>query len=366
MTQTLEKPNSETELLEAFERQLRDLLPSAWRARLVLEPGWGTRRADALLTLDAPDGSASTLLIEAKMTLNARDVPAVMAQLTTLQKEASIDDDLGPPLVVGRYLAPSTRAKLSDLGVSYADATGNLRLLVNRPAIYLEKAGASSDPWRGPDRETRSLRGKPASRVVRALVDYRPPIGIRELAERAGTSVGSTYRTVDFLDKETLLDRKASGAVGSVAWQSLLSRWSEDYSFLKRNTVYSFYEPRGPRKVIDTLRERPIQTRFAVTGSLSAMRFSQVAEPRLATIFSPDPKALADELGLRESTGSSNVLLALPFDDLVFDRVEDIEGVVYTALSQTAVDLLSGPGREPSEGDALLDWMARNEDAWRR
>lgn len=34
--------------------------------------------------------------------------------------------------------------------------------------------------------------------------------------------------------------------------------------------------------------------------------------------------------------------------------------------SQVAVDLLTGPGRNPAEGQALLDWMEINERAWRK
>jgi hypothetical protein len=366
MDRALRKPNSKAELLDGFEEQLRRALPTAWRAQIATEPGYGAKRPDAMLRITAPDGSVSTLPVEVKMGMNTRDVPAVLARLTAVQREASLEDELGAPLVVSRYLARSTREELSNVGISYADATGNLKLIVDRPAVYLEKAGASADPWRGPDRETRSLRGRPASRVVRALIDFRPPVGIRELAERAQTSVGSTYRTVDFLDKEALIDRKANGGIGNVDWRNLLNRWSEDYGFQKRNSIYTFLEPRGPRAVIEALRERPVQTRYAVTGSLSAIRFSEIAEPQSAAIFSSDPRALAEELGLREATGYPNVLLAVPFDDVVFDRADDGAGVAYAALSQTAADLLTGPGREPSEGDALLDWMTRNEDAWRR
>jgi hypothetical protein len=40
--------------------------------------------------------------------------------------------------------------------------------------------------------------------------------------------------------------------------------------------------------------------------------------------------------------------------------------VRFAALSPVAVDLLTGPARNPSEANALLDWMAANEPAWRR
>jgi hypothetical protein len=59
-------------------------------------------------------------------------------------------------------------------------------------------------------------------------------------------------------------------------------------------------------------------------------------------------------------------LIAIPFEQLVFERATEEAGVSYTAASQTAVDLLTSPGRGPSEGEALLGWMAENEDAWRQ
>ncbi len=44
-------------------------------------------------------------------------------------------------------------------GVSYADSTGNLRLIADEPGLFIERAGATKDPW--PSDETlRSLRAR--------------------------------------------------------------------------------------------------------------------------------------------------------------------------------------------------------------
>ena len=52
-------------------------------------------------------------------------------------------------------------------------------------------------------------------------------------------------------------------------------------------------------------------------------------------------------------------------------RGPDLERVVRfppssTRPAQVAVDLLTGPGRNPGEAVALMDWMERNERALRR
>ncbi|HEY5941943.1 MAG TPA: hypothetical protein VIT89_03675 [Solirubrobacterales bacterium] len=359
-----EKPENQEDLLRHLRETLSDRLPSSWEIDLSKEPQYGRTRPDATLRLRGPDGSERMLLIEAKSTINARDVPAVIAQLKEMQSQLPTED-LGPPIVISRYMAPRTRAMLAEAEASYVDATGNVRIVVDRPAIYLEDQGAKSDPWRGSERETRTLRGKPAAKVVRGLVDFRAPMGIRELASRSGASIGSTYRTVAFLEKEALLTRGEKGNVASVDWRTLLLRWSEDYSFQTTNRILAALEPRGMERILENLERLNGKARYAVTGALSANRVSQVASPRLATILTPEPEQLFEDLQLREGAGAPNVLLARPFDDVLLARSEAVGGITYAAFSQTAVDLLTSPGRGPVEAEALLSWMAANEGAWR-
>lgn len=53
------------------------------------------------------------------------------------------------------------------------------------------------------------------------------------------------------------------------------------------------------------------------------------------------------------------------FGPVVWERTTVENGVGYVAPSQVAVDCLTGTGRMPAEGEALLSWMTANEDAWR-
>jgi hypothetical protein len=71
-------------------------------------------------------------------------------------------------------------------------------------------------------------------------------------------------------------------------------------------------------------------------------------------------------LELRPTTTGANVALASGDYDVVFERTQVVDGLRLAAVSQVAVDLLTGPGRNPSEAGALLDWMESNEPAWRR
>jgi hypothetical protein len=61
-----------------------------------------------------------------------------------------------------------------------------------------------------------------------------PPVGLRELAKRAGVDPGYASRVVDFLDREALVTRTTRGPITTVDWQGLLRRWSQEYSPFRR------------------------------------------------------------------------------------------------------------------------------------
>jgi hypothetical protein len=75
----------------------------------------------------------------------------------------------------------------------------------------------------------------------------------------------------------------------------------------------------------------------------------------------------SNEWGLRPADKAANVILAEPKYDMVFSgtTIND-QGNAIVAPAQAAVDLLTGPGRNPSEGEELISWMELNEPVWRR
>ena len=98
----------------------------------------------------------------------------------------------------------------------------------------------------------------------------------------------------------------------------------------------------------------------------AAQSYAPYAPPRLAMIYVTDITTMTERLGLRPVNKGANVLLAANENEVSFVRAERIDGVVVAASSQVAVDLLTAPGRSPSEGQALLDWMEADERRWRR
>lgn len=136
------------------------------------------------------------------------------------------------------------RQLIAQGGVSYVDATGNLRVVATTPGIFLEGLGAERDPERAA-RPLYSLRGAAAGRVVRALVELELPLGLRALSTTAATPLATVSRVATFLEAEALLTRYAQNRVVAVDLQALLARWSKDYELTKSNELRTFLEPRG-------------------------------------------------------------------------------------------------------------------------
>ncbi len=372
---SLEPMERDADVLRRTVNLIQDLLPRGWSCRISgseveLSPG---HRADALIEVRSPDARQATLVADIRRAVVTRDLSHVVAQLQSLissQDELlvpliSSHDESLVPLVVARYLSPSAQSWLTEREVSYADATGNLRITVDSPGLYIRDTGANRDPWRGPGRPRGTLHGEPAARVVRALVDYRPPMSIPNLIKVSGASTGATYRVVEFLEEEALIERSKRGQITNVSWRPLIERWSKDYSFQGTNAVGRFLHPRGIPNLLDNLRE-VMGMRYAVTGSLAAHQWAPYAPARLATIYVDNIPQFASAVDLRMVDSGANVLLASAKHDVVFDRTQQADGVTFVAPSQAAVDLLTGPGRNPAEAEMLMDWMKEHEPEWRR
>ena len=344
---------SEAQTLRVAERLVTDSLPPGWSLRSTRQPRRRSRMPDAVWSIQAPDGSVAAFAVEAKRLLLGRQVGDVLAQLAASEAR---------PLVVAPYLGPTVRSSLADRGVSFADTTGNVRLVADRPGLFVERQGASKDPW-PPDDTLQSLKGRAAGRAVRALVDFRPPYGVRDLARRAGVALGSLSRTLDLLDREGLVTRDDRGSVIALDWEGAIRRWSQDYEFARSNHTASYLDPRGLGTVAAKLSRA--RWSYAATGAFAAQRFAPIAPARQAALYVEDSALMAERLGLRPADAGANVILAEAFDPVVFERSTAREGLRVVAATQLAADLLTGTGREPSEGDELLGWMHANEDAWR-
>jgi hypothetical protein len=358
--QVVERPERVVDIVGRVIGLIRERLPAGWSVAVANEAGTSGRGVAAVAELVDPNGVRASLVIAAKRAFDGRDLEPAIRQIRSSQAGGSA----AVPLLAASFLSPSNRSWLERNRVSYGDAAGNLYVVVDRPALFLRDVGADRDPWRGPGRRQNALVGPPAARVARALVDFVPPVSVPELVHRSGASTGATYRVVDFLQREGLITRAASGPVTDVDWRRLLERWSQDYGFVRSNKVTAYLEPRGLPYLLARLASAATG-RYALTGTFAAARLAPYAPARAAMIYADSGAELAEAVGLRIVDAGANVLIATGDYDVVFDRLVVADGVNLVAPSQAAIDLLTGPGRNPAEAEALLDWMETHESDWR-
>lgn len=355
----------ETELIDQAVAWLARRLPPSWEVarsnRQIVGSGQAAPQGvDALIDIRASSG-ITTLAVEAKQSFSPRDVERLLPHLTRVIRSLANNP---PVLVVAPWLSARTQELLAREGMNFLDLTGNALIRTDYPAIYIKTSGAPRNPTPEP-RGRAGVRGPKAGRLVRFLADVRPPYGVREIAKVTELAPGYVSRLLDALDREALVDRSARGEVRSVDVPALSRRWAESYDVLKSNDARRFIAPGGVTKALERLSMAQSPPRVAITGSFAAVRLAPVAAPALLLAYTKDVGSVVDTLDLLPADDGANVALLEPFDRVVWDRTVTAQGLTYVAPSQAAVDCLTGTGRMPAEGEALLNWMSENESAWR-
>jgi len=352
----------ETELLSALRAALVAALPASWSVRSSQS---GQALPDAAWTLQAPDGSTTNLFVESKRVVEPRDVPSVLRQLASYSGDG--DASL---LVVAPYLSPRTRELLYAAGAGWFDTTGNLRLQLDRPAVFLDRSGANRSPYSdADDRRLKSLKGAGAARVVRSLLDTPAPFGVRDLAGLADVAAATSSRVLELLVREDLIERDPDGRVVDVRKLSLVRRWTADYGVTSTNQAVPMLAARGIDQVLAALKR--YDGRYAITAGAATRPYlrrdqAAVAPLALLTIYVPDADAAAGVLHLRPAERGANVVLVEPFDAVVYRGATVKDRLTYAAPSQVVVDLLTGPGRAPEEGGSFIEVLASKDEGWTR
>lgn len=367
-----------TELLEQGVALLDELLgdgvsigpyqvAGAPEERFAPEPG----QADRLLSVkDEGSGSYGVVLVEAALELAPAQVrrslgPRVRLMHQLMGEGASV-------LVIAPWLSPRTRAVLDDAGFGYLDLTGNVSFELRRPRILLSKLGAQRDPH-SPSRRQRSLAGASAGRVVRLLVDVAPPYRASEISRASHVSEAWVSRVLDAMESQALIQRQRSVVV-EVDWKGLLRERAANVDLYRTNTVIPFVSGGGVPKVLELLGDNPEASEsVAVTGSVAAQAVAPRAVGGQLQLYVRGEAQVTDRLARQlrllpvadQNTHAANVVLLRPPNPGVFDRLRDVGGLPHVALSQVALDCLSGNGRMPQEGEALLEYMEANEEDWR-
>lgn len=368
-----EKPKSEGEAMRRVAAAIRDRLPMGWTAQLKEEFKSSTGVvADGVLEIASPRGERAYLILEAKLSVVGRDIAQLESRLHDAADHLSTTSNETRAAIVAPYLSMPVRKRLTEADLSYADLTGNVRIELSEPGLFIMDKGADADPWRGPGRPRGTLKGEPAARVVRALSDIDRAWTMRELIDESGASTGAAYRVIEYLEREGHVERDDQRRVHVLDWLKLLRAWSADYSLTGSNRISRWIAPRGIPNLLELMadprRMQPGRSfRYAITGTIAAAEWAPYAPASMAMVYVSDTEAATSAWGLHPTESGANTLLVEPPYDVMLERTTiNHAGLHIAAPTQVAVDLLGGPGRSPAEAEKLLEWMQSNEEVWRK
>lgn len=349
----------ETTLMGASLRRVTELLPASWTLEASAPVAPSKTTPDLVVRLVGPRGVEIVYAVEAKRSGSLPTKLLPMA-LRDVEQQAGF-----PVLFVSDYIGSSMREGLEQAGISYADATGWVRITRDDPLVLLTGQGARRAPK---DRQTSAvsrMNGIAAGRAIRTLASVDLPIGVRSLATAAGVSPGSAAKLLATLSAEGIVDRDETGAVTSVRRRDLIRRWVQDYSFPKANpTVGYFIAPRGLERAQAVLADTGGGVAF--TGSAAARRLLPggvvpVVPLRFLALYAADPAQIVDLLGLIEADpAAANVVIATPQDREILNASRLTSAPVPLVLA----DLLTLPGRSDAEAEQLMDTLAVTDPAW--
>jgi hypothetical protein len=198
----------------------------------------------------------------------------------------------------------------------------------------------------------RSLHAAKASRLVRALCDGAPPLGVRQLAALAGTDPGYVSRLLDLFHREELVEREPRGPVSAVHVPRLIRRWAADYRFAEAHRFVATVHPHGVPGALAALRDAGVP--HALTARAGAAALLGTALPGVVAAYVDNPERVARIVGAEEVAAGGNLLLIDPFDRFVFDGAWESAGLRYATRAQIVADLLGSPSPGPAQAATLL------------
>lgn len=331
-------------VFDAAVESLDSLAPQGWDVAIVQRSDDG-----GVVRVGSPDDVSGELRVIIRKDLTPRDVAALPTPM-----EATI--------IATEWLSPRSRRLLVGADYGYVDLTGNVDVALDRPGIVLRTDGAPRDPSPKPTPRL-NIRGPRAWALLRTLAEVQPPYGVSDLANAIDTDAGYVSRLLSGLSEELLISRAPRGPVDNVEWEALLRQITSSYSLLGANETTSWVASSGPEQFIADLSGTKVKS-WAVTGSFAASKLVSVAAPEIAVVYAEDPERIAGLTRLRQIANGGNVVIAQPYDQIVFERTWTKDKVAYASVSQVAVDCLTGPGRMPAEGEALLEWMQSKTSRW--
>jgi len=337
------------EVIETFLKKLPQLLPSLPVFRIEQQVRIRRKGPMCDLVLEVRvGGKARQLLCEVKSVGEPRYILQAIATLDLLLKGAKG----AYPLIIAPYISPEGQRICRNAKVGFIDLTGNAFLRFDN--VLIEKT--SKEVPRQARARLRHLFSPRASRVLRAfLEDSKREWTLLHLSREARVSLRTAYLVVNGLQEKAFVEKKR-GAIALLKPGELLDLWAQNYTvdLNQKQTYYTF--DRSTWKFLEKLAAfaRRRRDRYALTlhsgASLVApfVRFTDIH-----FYFTGELEDLVQALDLRPVETGGTIHILVPYDEGIFYRLQEIQGLQVVCNTQLYLDLINYPARGKEQADFL-------------
>jgi len=193
-------------------------------------------------------------------------------------------------------------------------------------------------------RSAKNIFEPKASRILRCLLtNPGEDWSVRRIADEAQVSVGFTHAVTVSLLEQGYAVRNEGNSIELVNPIRLLERWASYHQYQHENRFEDYYTF---EKSIDKILERlgRVSSRYALTTLSGAYLVSPYVRPAVVEMYVGDEdqkESVIKNLELRPTAGDCNVRLVYPYDEGVFYKAQEVDGVRIVSNIQLYVDLVN-------------------------
>jgi hypothetical protein len=207
-------------------------------------------------------------------------------------------------------------------------------------------------------RNAKNIFEPKASRILRCLLTNPGEAwSVRGIADEAQASVGFTHAVTVSLLELGYAVRNEGNKVELVNPIKLLERWASYHQYLHENRFEEYYTfEKNIEKILERLGK--VSSRYALTALSGAYLVSPYVRPAIVEMYiegEDQRENIVNNVELRPTVSDGNVRLVQPYDEGVFYKAQDVDGVRIVSDVQLYVDLVNYPSRGEEAARSILE-----------
>lgn len=277
-----------------------------------------------------------------------------------LQAKAYAAQGGAVPFVAGQFFGESARQVAKEEGVGIMDLAGNFYL--KRDDVYIEKI-IDKNPFTQKV-PLKNLFAPISSRITRVLLTQPAKTWLLgELSREANVSLGQTYKTIDRMIEEELVEWDQDNKLVLKNSAKLLEAWKSVYpSYEQQKFTFFSYKPNYITilaSILEKSDNRPFALSFFSGADLVAPFIRGITKIQLYVQQQSDIEKWKTDLELQEVESGGNIELYVPYDEGVFYQTRKVSSEVgevpVVNNIQLYMDLFNNPARGTEQAEHLRE-----------